>query len=134
MIHNSNLQTNAQKFSGNILSKNSFANEIHEDQTIINFLGQISSNESDLIDSNIIGGLNLLNSCIDQKIKRIILISSINVYGENLERPSKETDLLHPKTIYGITKMITERIYREFSEKNGNFCNCFTSCRYLWSI
>ncbi len=118
MIHNSNLQTNAQKFNGDILSKNSFINEIHDDQIIINLLGQITSNESDLIDSNILGGLNLLNSCIDKKIKHIILISSINVYGENLERPSKETDPLHPKTTYGLVKMITERIYRQFSETN----------------
>jgi|SaaInlStandDraft_5_1057022.scaffolds.fasta_scaffold39342_2 nucleoside-diphosphate-sugar epimerase len=119
MIHNSNLQTNAQKFNGDILSKNSFIHEIRDDQIIINLLGQITSNESDLIDSNILGGLNLLNSCIDKKIKHIILISSINVYGENLERPSKEIDPLHPKTTYGIVKMITERIYRQFSETNG---------------
>ena len=119
MIHNSNLQTNAQKFKGNILSKNSFINEIHDDQTIINLLGQMTSNESDLIDSNILGGLNLLNSCIGKKIKQIVLISSINVYGENLERPSKETDPLHPKTTYGLVKMITERIYRQFSEIHG---------------
>ncbi len=119
MIHNSNLQTNAQKFKGNILSKNSFIDEIHDDQIIINFLGQMTPNESDLIDSNIVGGLNLVNSCIGKKIKQIVLISSINVYGENLERPSKETDPLIPKTTYGLVKMITERIYKQFSEEHG---------------
>ena len=119
MIHNSNLDTNAQKFKGNILSKSSFIDEIRENETIVNFLGQMTSNESDLINSNIIGGLNLLDSCIGKKIKHIILISSINVYGENLEKPSKETDQLHPNTTYGLIKMITERIYRHFSEING---------------
>jgi len=119
MIHNSDLQTNVQKFKGNILTKDSFFNEIRDDETIINLLGQITTNESDLVDSNIIGGLNLLNSCIKKKIKQIILISSINVYGENLKMPSKETDPLKPKTTYGLVKMITERIYRHFSETNG---------------
>ena len=55
---------------------------------------------------------------IVKKIRQIILISSINVYGENLKRPSKETDQLKPKTTYGLIKMVTERIYRYFSETN----------------
>lgn len=115
MIHNSDLDTSTQKFKGNILSKRTFMDEIRDDETIINFLGQMTSNESDLINSNVVGGLNLLDSCTNKKIKQIILISSINVYGENLEKPSKETDELHPKTNYGLVKMITERIYEHFS-------------------
>ena len=119
MIHNSDLETTAQKFKGNILSTNSFVNQINDDQVIINLLGQTTSNESDFFTLNIIGALNLLNSCIQKKIKGIILISTINVYGENLERSSKETDNLNPKTTYGIVKMITESIYKQFSEKYG---------------
>lgn len=118
MINNSDLDTSAQKFKGNIISKSSFINEIRDNETIINFLGQMTSNESDLINSNVIGGLNLLDSCTTKKIKHIILISSINVYGENLEKPSKETDQLHPKTNYGFVKMITEKIYQHYSKIN----------------
>ena len=116
MIHNSDVKTNAEKFIGNILSKNSFINEIEDGQTIINLLGQMTSNESDFYSSNLIGGLNLLNSCIGKKIKQVIFISSINVYGENLEQPSKETDQLYPKTTYGRVKMLTENLYKQFSE------------------
>jgi UDP-glucose 4-epimerase len=119
MIHNSDLETTVQKFKGNILSTDSFINQINDDQVIINLLGQTTSNESDFFTSNIIGALNLLNSCIQKNIKGIILISTINVYGENLERSSKETDNLNPKTTYGIVKMITENIYKKFSEKYG---------------
>jgi len=119
MIHNSNLKTTAKKFKGNIFKKDSFFNEIHENETIINLLGQLSTNESDFIDLNIIGGINLLNSCLEKKIKKIFLISSINVYGENLKRPSKENDPLKPKTSYGVIKMITEQMYEYFSETYG---------------
>ena len=119
MIHNSNLETSVQKFKGNILSTDSFIDQITNDQIIINLLGQTTSNESDFFTSNILGGLNLLNSCIQKKIKGIILVSTINVYGESLERSSKETDTLNPKTTYGIVKMITESIYKQFSEKYG---------------
>jgi nucleoside-diphosphate-sugar epimerase len=79
----------------------------------------MSADENGFINSNIIGGLNLLNSCIKKKIKRVILISSINVYGENLERPSKETDRLCPKTTYAGVKMITEQMYKAFAENHG---------------
>jgi UDP-glucose 4-epimerase len=119
MIHNSDVDTNAQKFNGNIISKNSFMNKIDDGETIINLLGQINSDESNFYLSNIFGGLNLLNSCIGKKIKQIIFISSINVYGENLVRSSKETDQLCPKTTYGHVKMITENLYKEFSETYG---------------
>ena len=119
MIHNSNLQTSAKKFKGDILIQKSFSKEIRNNETVINLLGQMSADENGFINSNIIGGLNLLNSCIKKKIKRIILISSINVYGENLERPSKETDRLCPKTTYAGVKMITEQMYKEFAENHG---------------
>jgi nucleoside-diphosphate-sugar epimerase len=119
MIHKSNLQTTAKKFKGNILKKNSFFNEIRENETIINLSGQLTTNESDYIDANILGGINLLDSCIEKKISQIILISTINVYGENLKRPSKENDPLKPKTSYGLIKMITEQMYEYFSKMYG---------------
>ncbi|QLH05807.1 NAD-dependent epimerase/dehydratase family protein [Nitrosopumilus ureiphilus] len=119
MIHNSNLQTNAEKFKGNILKKDSFFNEIRENETIINLSGQLTANESDYINTNILGGLNLLDSCIGKKTSQIILISTINVYGENLQQPSKENDPLKPKTTYGVIKMITEQMYEYFSKMYG---------------
>ena len=119
MIHNSDVKTNSKKFKANILSRDSFIDEIDNDQIIINLLGQKTTNEFDFFSSNIVGGLNLFNSCIGKKIKKIILISSINVYGENLDRPSKETDDLFPKTMYGNVKMLTENLYKDFSKTYG---------------
>ena len=119
MIHNSKINTEAEKFKGDILDKMSFFDEIRNGETIINLLGQFTPNESDYIRSNIVGGLNLLNSCIEKSIKQIILISSINVYGENLNMPSKENDPLNPISSYGQIKMITEQIYKHFSKMHG---------------
>lgn len=119
MIHNLNFNTSAKKFKGDILKKNSFYKEITNNDTIINLIGQISPDVSNYINLNIVGGLNLLNSCINKKINRIILISSIHVYGENLQQASKETDPLKPKTQYGLIKMITEKIYQYFSDSHG---------------
>lgn len=116
MIHNTDSLNNVKKFHGNILKQNSFHKEICHNDTILNLIGQISPNISDYADSNIVGALNLLNTCVEKKIKRIILMSSIHVYGENLKSASKETDSLKPKTQYGLVKMITEQIYEYFSK------------------
>ena len=43
--------------------------------------------------------------------------SPINVYGENLERPSLESDPLKPETNYGHVKMLTEMMYKHFAER-----------------
>ena len=119
MVHNSELSSTTHTFKGDILKKDSFFDEIRENEVIINLLGQITPNESDYVDLNIIGGINLLHSCIEKKIKKIILISSINVYGENLDNASKENDPLKPKTTYGLVKMITEQLYEYFSKTYG---------------
>ena len=119
MIHNSELSTTANTFKGDILKKESFFNEIRENEIIINLLGQLTPNESDYINLNIFGGINLLDSCVEKKIKKIILISSINVYGENLDKPSTENDPLKPQTFYGLVKMITEQIYEYYAKSYG---------------
>lgn len=119
MIHNSELSTTANTFKGDILKKESFFNEIRENEIIINLLGQLTPNESDYINLNIFGGINLLDSCVEKKIKKIILISSINVYGENLDKPSTENDPLKPQTFYGLIKMITEQMYEYYAKTYG---------------
>lgn len=119
MIHNSNFQNGSKKFKGDILKKSTFFDEIRENEIIVNLTGQSTPKDLEFINTNILGGINLLESCIEKKIEKIILISSINVYGENFKRPSKETDSLRPKTTYGIVKMITEKMYEYFSETYG---------------
>lgn len=119
MVHNSDIIANSKIFKADILSKNSFIDQIENDQIIINLLGQMNENKKDFFSINIDGGLNLLQACVEKKIKRIILISSINVYGENMEKPSKEIDQLNPKTIYANVKITAEDLYKDFSKKYG---------------
>jgi nucleoside-diphosphate-sugar epimerase len=118
MIHSNDvLGRNIEKFKGNILSEKTFLDELSSQNIIINLVGQYDMNISKFIDLNMIGGLNLLNSCLKKKIKRIILISSINVYGENLERASLESDMPKPSSHYGIIKLMTEKLYEYYSMK-----------------
>ena len=104
-----------KKFRGNILSKKSFEDQIVDNDVIINLIGQYNNDISNFIELNMKGGINLLESCIKKKNIRIILISSVNVYEENLKKPSKETDNPLPKTTYGKIKLLTEELYKIYS-------------------
>lgn len=118
MIHNS-VADKTSIFMGDILEQKSFASEIRDGDIIVNLVGQVTNTISDLLNLNVLGGLNLLNSCVGKKVQSVIFTSSINVYGENMDRPSKETDPLRPQTDYGRIKMLTENLYRHFADAYG---------------
>ena len=101
---------------GNILEPKSYESFLENTETIINLVGQVEPNLDQFASSNLTGSLNLLNSAVKYNIKNIILISTINVYGENNNSPSKETDTLSPISNYGIIKMMNEKLYEHFSK------------------
>jgi len=118
MIHEKKIDNlSIENFHGNLSDSKTFEEQIHENDIVINMMGQVTTDYSKFVRTNIDMGLNLLNVCIKKKIQRIILTSSINVYGENLDRPSLETDPLRPETNYGYVKMLTEMMYQHFADR-----------------
>lgn len=119
LVYRNDVSIDADKITGDILTPHILDNQIRSGDIIVNLIGQFAGNNPKFIDLNIKGGLNVLNSCIKKKGVRIILISSINVYGENKKNPSKETDQLRPISSYGMVKLITEKIYQYYAETYG---------------
>ena len=119
LVHNEQFQTDIDTFLGNVCTTGFLDDYIQDNDVIINLIGQTENNISKLIDNNIIGSLNLLNSCIKKKNIRIILASSISVYGENSCNLSKESDQLRPQSTYGLVKSITEKLYNNYSKLYG---------------
>lgn len=115
MIHNSSIM-NSSIIQDDILNPEFLDSELNENDIIVNLIGQYTNNDSNFIDLNITGGLNLLNSCIKNNVKKIILISTINVYGNSIEKSSTENDELFPKTNYGLIKLLTEKLYEQFTK------------------
>ncbi len=72
---------------------------------------------------NVLGSLNLLNSCVDYKVKKVIFSSTGGaIYGDNDLLPNKETHLTYPLSPYGIHKLCTEKYLNYyFSEKALNY-------------
>ena len=116
MIYKKKLHINVPHFSGNILTSKSLDSVLKKGDIVINLTGQISKNQTNFIQTNVLGSINLLDSCYRKKVEKIIFLSSINVYGENCKSPSLETDSLKPLTTYGHVKMLTEEIYKSYAD------------------
>ena len=115
-----NLEDNSMySKTADILKPESYEPFLENTETIINLIGQIGPNLDQFTSANLTGSLNLLNSAVKYNVKNIILISTINVYGENNNSPSKETDILSPESNYGIIKMMNEKLYEHFSKIYG---------------
>lgn len=68
------------------------------------------------IDSNIVGFLNILECCKDNKIKHLTYASSSSVYGGNTKLPFSEHDSVdHPVSLYAATKKSNELMAHTYS-------------------
>lgn len=80
------------------------------------------------LDVNIIGTFNLLEACVDHKIKKLVAASSSSVYGDGSYFPTDEKHPFNNDLFYGASKIATEQFYRAFYKKYG--LN-FVALRYL---
>jgi len=71
------------------------------------------------LDTNILGTKNVLEACRANKIKKIILASSSEVYGEPLKTPIEESDPVIPITNYGASKVAAEEYVKKYSANFG---------------
>src|SRR4030043_925509 len=70
-------------------------------------------------DVNIRGTFNVLEACVNNKIKKMIYSSSASVYGDAVEIPMTEDHPFNNKTFYGATKIAGEQMCRAFYHRYG---------------
>ena len=116
MLNSTKIKSKLKKFQGNILDRTVLKKQIKDGDIIVNLVGQYNGDISNFIDLNINGGLNLLETCKSKKNIKIILISSIDVYGECKGGPAKEIDKPFPQYNYGLVKLFTEKIYEDYAK------------------
>ena len=64
-------------------------------------------------ENNVVGSLNLLETMINHDVKKFIFSSSATVYGDPKYIPINEQHPVSPKSVYGHTKVIVERILEQ---------------------
>ncbi len=71
-------------------------------------------------DVNIIGTLNLLNSCVKHRVKKVIFASTGGaIYGEQDHFPADENHPANPLSPYGVTKLTIEKYLHFYRQTYG---------------
>ncbi len=68
---------------------------------------------------NMNGSLNVLNLAVKYKINRVIIPSSIAVWGPDCPKTAPQETPLHPATMYGVTKVAGEVLSDYYVKKFG---------------
>ncbi|MBO8240520.1 NAD-dependent epimerase [Prochlorococcus marinus XMU1412] len=72
------------------------------------------------INSNLVGFLNILESCRKHKVEHLVYASSSSVYGGNINMPFSEMQNVdHPVSLYAATKKANELIAHSYSHLYG---------------
>jgi len=64
--------------------------------------------------SNELGTHTLMEACKQNNVKKIIHVSTDEVYGENIDKPFKEEDRLNPTNPYSASKAAAEMIVKSY--------------------
>lgn len=68
---------------------------------------------------NVEGTFNVLEACVQNKIKRLVYSSSASVYGDAVEVPMTEDHPFNNRNFYGATKIAGEAMCRAFHDRYG---------------
>ena len=94
-------------------------------QKIVNLAAQPGvrysiENPYDYMDSNLVGFLNIIELCRNNKVKNFIYASSSSIYGANKKMPYSVDDRVNqPFSLYGATKRANELIAHSYSHLYG---------------
>ena len=73
-------------------------------------------NQLACLESNITGTDNVLNACASHDVKKVIVASSSEVYGEPSENPVRETSDTKGKSVYAVSKMAGEELTKGYHQ------------------
>lgn len=109
---------------GDIRDKEAIIDYFENVQIVINLAALIAIPYSYLaarsyIDTNIIGTLNILNTCKEKKIKQLIQISTSEVYGSPKRLPLTEDAEISAYSPYAATKIASDQLALSFYRSFG---------------
>ncbi len=69
--------------------------------------------------NNIDATQRLLEACVGRPIDKLVYASSSSVYGDEAAIPMRETQVPHPVSPYGVTKLAAEQLCYLYASNHG---------------
>ncbi len=118
-------QLGGEKYSlvkGDIRNKDHARYALNGVETVFHLaaLSSVATSEKNpclTISTNVIGTSNLITAARESGVRKIVFLSSREVYGDPVALPVPETSSLRPKNIYGKSKLLGELIC-QFAKRN----------------
>jgi UDP-glucose 4-epimerase len=83
--------------------------------------GDVTDEGGELI-QNVVQTLGLLKSCVRERVRRVVFVSSASVYGMQDNLPIPETALTNPISSHGIHKLTIEKYLQLYQYQHGLDC------------
>ena len=101
--------------------------EVEQPDAIIHFAAYIEVGESmkeplPFFENNITGSLNLMQSMVETGCKKLIFSSTCATYGTPQKIPMDESLPQHPESVYGESKLVTEKVFQWAEQIHGIEC------------
>lgn len=120
-----NINPKAHVFSGDVRKKKDITGILrsHHVDVVLHIAGQASTitsftNPKFDVAVNFNGTMNVVLSCVQYKVRRLLFASSMVAYGHPLNLPVAESEPCRPICYYGISKYAAERFVHATSERN----------------
>ena len=117
-----NTTNGIENYVGSILDINSVNQAVRGCDTVIHLAAKLGvkrteTHRLETLNLNIQGTVNILESCVNNDIEKVIFTSSSEIYGDQDKDQISEDCHRNPKSIYGVTKLASE----EYMEAYHNY-------------
>ncbi len=108
-------------------------------EAVFHIAGQVSmirsfSDPLSDLRTNVQGTVNVLQCCLEHRVKRLLYASSMTVYGNTAVLPTPETAACEPVSYYGITKYAGERYVLTTAERTDLKSGFHVTCFRMYSV
>lgn len=116
------LPSETKVYYGSILDCSSLRDAMAGCDSVVHlaaYLGvrRTETNRLRCLEININGTKNVLECAVQYDVKKIILASSSEVYGEPIENPITEQTFTQGKTVYAVSKLAGEELCKAYSQR-----------------
>jgi nucleoside-diphosphate-sugar epimerase len=119
---------NIQQLNGDILQPCEFEKKLKKIDAMIH-LAAINKARTDieckrLFETNVVGTFNMLELARKKEISKFIFASSAAVYGDKKVQPVKESFSPNPRSLYGLSKSLSEQMCIHYGSIHGFSAVC----------